>query len=148
MSEWESSPEKLEKLSLGEKEVIEEKDVGVENDVVDEKENVVLKERTNINDGIKSASEVGTFDPQARGWVKPARYDYEVYNNHVFATEQETTGEANTVTPGLPSAQWAATAERYEWLEEYGDVAPRNESLEKILFQNEFRTRLGPSITK
>lgn len=114
---------------------------------LDEKDDV-LKETTNINTEIEPPSEVAGFNPQAKGWVKPTRYDYEIYNRNAYTTGPEGAAEANRVTPGNEMGLWAANAERYEWKEEYGDVAPCNTDLEKMLFQNEFRTRLGPSILK
>lgn len=33
-----------------------------------------------------------------------------------------------------PYGDWLASAERYEWKDDYGDVAPRNEALERMLF--------------
>lgn len=57
-------------------------------------------------------------------------------------TERETTNYDTYVTPvqdpeaprGLPTGEWSASSARYEWKEEYGDVAPADEVLERILF--------------
>ncbi|EED13725.1 DEAD/DEAH box RNA helicase, putative [Talaromyces stipitatus ATCC 10500] len=38
---------------------------------------------------------------------------------------------------------WASNARKYEWKEDYGDVGPEDEELEKILFRNEFLNRVG-----
>ena len=47
-------------------------------------------------------------------------------------------GEQHANTPS-----WAANAVRYEWLEEYGDVAPRHEALEKMLFNDKSKMEKG-----
>jgi len=57
-------------------------------------------------------------------------------------TERETTNYDTYVTPvqdpegpkGLPVGEWGASSARYEWKEEYGDVAPADEVLERMLF--------------
>ncbi|PWW80799.1 DEAD-domain-containing protein [Tuber magnatum] len=56
--------------------------------------------------------------------------------------ERETTNYDTYVTPvqqsegpkGLPVGEWGASGARYEWKEEYGDVAPADEVLERMLF--------------
>lgn len=57
-------------------------------------------------------------------WIPRLAYNYETYTA--------------TRDPELPRGeafgQWAASGARYEWKEEYGDVAPRDERLEKMLF--------------
>ena len=117
---------------------VETKDDNVDN---------VLKDTTNMDDA--ASVDVG-FDPQARGWVKPVAYDYDAYNRAPPALENseaenvaQSTGE-NGATPEGP--KWASNARRYEWKEEYGDVAPRIEELEQELFHGEFRNRAGPKI--
>ena len=35
-----------------------------------------------------------------------------------------------------PSEQWASSAARYEWQDEFGDVAPKVPALEEALFGN------------
>ncbi|KAI5846516.1 P-loop containing nucleoside triphosphate hydrolase protein [Morchella snyderi] len=59
------------------------------------------------------------------GWVERKPYDYETY----------ATPDRDPEAPrGEPTGQWAASGRRYEWKEEYGDVAPRDEALELMLF--------------
>jgi ATP-dependent RNA helicase DDX3X len=87
------------------------------------------------------ADPVGGGDPDAEkntvgNWVPRQAYDYEIYTA--------------TRDPGLPrgepSGQWAASGARYEWKEEYGDVAPRDERLEKMLFGEETDEPSGAGI--
>ena len=41
------------------------------------------------------------------------------------------------------SGDWANKAAIYEWKEEYGEIGPRFEALEKQLFGNDFHVRSG-----
>ena len=54
-------------------------------------------------------------------------------------------GGWNDVPKGVPmiNKEWAATAQRYEWQDDYGDVAPPFPDLEQQLFKNDFITRRG-----
>lgn len=62
--------------------------------------------------------------PVVGDWTERQPFDYEVY-----------TAERDPEAPrGAPIGQWAASGRRYEWKEEYGDVAPRDEVLERMLF--------------
>lgn len=65
-----------------------------------------------------------TQQAAARGWTAPVAFEYQQYADTGF------TG-------------WAGNATRYEWSDEYGDVGPRNEELEKQLFQTEYISRAG-----
>lgn len=57
-------------------------------------------------------------------WNDPTPFDYE-----------------NLTKP--ESAEWAGNAARYEWKDEYGDVGPANEELERQLFEVEYRSTAG-----
>ena len=63
-------------------------------------------------------------DPRVAGWAEPTPFSYDSYQNKEFT-------------------DWAGMAARYEWSDEYGDVGPRNEELEKQLFNLEFMNRAG-----
>jgi ATP-dependent RNA helicase DDX3X len=41
------------------------------------------------------------------------------------------------------SLPWFSKAKKYEWKDEYGDVAPRDEELEAELFHNTYITSQG-----
>ncbi|OJD19505.1 hypothetical protein AJ78_00574 [Emergomyces pasteurianus Ep9510] len=69
-----------------------------------------------------------------KGWAEPQRYDYDTYN------APSKPGDDAGLTD-LP--EWASNAAKYEWKEEYGDVGPRNDELEKMLFHNEYLNRAG-----
>ena len=75
------------------------------------------------------------------GWVAPEAYNYDAYNS---ASVKEN-AEAETLHD-LPS--WGHKAARYEWLEEYGDVGPANEELEKALFRDEHQQCTGLKFSK
>lgn len=57
-------------------------------------------------------------------WSVPIAFDYEGFNAANFT-------------------EWAGNATRYEWKDEYGDVGPHNEELEKQLFQVDYISRAG-----
>jgi ATP-dependent RNA helicase DDX3X len=44
---------------------------------------------------------------------------------------------------GIMSGDWANKGALYEWKDEYGDVGPRFEALEKQLFHSEYHVRTG-----
>ena len=71
------------------------------------------------------------------GWAEPQKFDYEVYNAG-FPNKEET-----SAAEGIRNVAWAGNAEKYEWKEEYGDVGPRHEALEEMLFRNEYINRTG-----
>ncbi|PGH12646.1 hypothetical protein AJ79_04144 [Helicocarpus griseus UAMH5409] len=71
-----------------------------------------------------------------KGWVEPQRYDYGTYN-----APPPKPGDDGGFTADLP--EWASSAAKYEWKEEYGDVGPRNEELENMLFHSEHINRMG-----
>ena len=94
---------------------------------------------------------------RAQGWVKPESYDYETYNAKVTGPGDAKDGDASvdkaaaaefstgssgpTFTSEIIS--WGANAAKYEWKDDYGDVAPRIPELEKLLFGDEFHQRTG-----
>ncbi|EER24484.1 hypothetical protein D8B26_005191 [Coccidioides posadasii str. Silveira] len=70
-----------------------------------------------------------------KGWAEPQHYNYATYNASPL-TGGATSGEYEAPT-------WASTAAKYEWKDEYGDVGPRNEELEQMLFRDEYTNRAG-----
>ncbi|KAL3470948.1 P-loop containing nucleoside triphosphate hydrolase protein [Aspergillus californicus] len=89
-----------------------------------------------------------------RGWAEPEHYDYHKYN---AASSANSAAPAAPVSPGeMPTTEefrqeedlpeWAASAAKYEWNEEYGDVGPENAELEEMLFRSEFINRTGLKI--
>lgn len=66
-----------------------------------------------------------TRTPQEAGWNPPVPFTYESYITKVFT-------------------DWAGMAPRYEWTEEEkGEIGPRNEELEKELFNAELVPSAG-----
>ncbi|CAG8978345.1 hypothetical protein HYALB_00005931 [Hymenoscyphus albidus] len=98
-----------------------------------------------------------TKTPQEHGWVKKQAYDYARYTmtNKQIAegkTEAEN-GEETTPEQGYDEdggrPDWAGNAAVYEWNpEEYGDVGPRYEELERMLFGSEHHVRSGIEFQK
>lgn len=84
------------------------------------------------NDAIPKNAEAVAF-AREKGWAEPSSYDYEEYG--------KVAKDATMVDPTLP--MWAHNAQKYEWKEDYGEVGPRNEELEQMLYHGEFITRQG-----
>lgn len=73
---------------------------------------------------------------RAYGFVTPIKYDYSVYG---VKTGPDAEDEAESV----PAYNWAASAEKYEWDEEFGEVGPRVPELEDLLFKGEHMMKIG-----
>ncbi|KAF2198946.1 DEAD-domain-containing protein [Delitschia confertaspora ATCC 74209] len=73
------------------------------------------------------------------GWAPQVPYNYTENTNPAGEI-----GEAPDAA--APAAPWLADAVIYEWCDEYGEVGPRNEELERELFQAEHRMRSGGAI--
>lgn len=76
---------------------------------------------------------------QEKGWVEPSNFNYAQYNSSGGAS-----GEATDV----PDEEWAHTAVKYEWKEEYGDLGPEIPELEDQLFRSQYLTRMGIKFNK
>lgn len=74
-----------------------------------------------------------------KGWVEPEKYDYARY-----AAPEKVVGDEAPVDV----VPWASDARKYEWKEEYGDVGPSDEELEKMLFRNDLINRVGLKFDK
>lgn len=101
-----------------------------------------------LADVTNSMENVGLQDVDAAkrsrdaGWAEPQKFDYETYNAG-FPNKEET-----SAAEGNQNVAWAGNAEKYEWKEEYGDVGPRHEALEEMLFRNEYINRTGIQFEK
>lgn len=117
-------------------------------DFVDHDTGDVLKDVTNQPDRASVGPDVTSKGPKnkeasaearAKGWAEPAEYDYSKYVNPVSSAAA--TGDADMVQEDIP--EWAATAAKYEWDNDYGDVGPPNPDLEQMLFQSDLINRTG-----
>lgn len=86
-----------------------------------------MKSTDSVNQVGEAPATVGRLPvdgPRVGQWTERQAFDYEVY-----------TAPRDPEAPkGEPTGQWAASGPRYEWKEEYGDVAPADEKLERMLF--------------
>ena len=106
----------------------------------------VLANITNVTNGIADVNIKDEKDlKKARdaGWVEPMKYDYDTYNAGPTTKEER---DASESVQELPA--WAANAAKYEWSDEYGDVAPAFKALEDELFNNEHINRTGLEFSK
>lgn len=103
---------------------------------------------SNITNGVAKVNVKDESDVQRvrdAGWVEPLKYDYDTYNAGP-TTKEERDAAAAEGTQDLPA--WAANAAKYEWSDEYGDVAPAFKILEDELFNNEHINRTGLEFAK
>ncbi|MCJ1429124.1 hypothetical protein MMC29_007037 [Sticta canariensis] len=77
------------------------------------------------------------------GWAEPEKYDYDKYNASSKPREERVAFEEGKDLPA-----WAANAQKYEWSDEYGDIGPRQEQLENMLFRGEHINRTGIAFDK
>lgn len=106
----------------------------------------VMADITNIANGVADVNVKDEKDVQkARdaGWVEPLKYDYDTYNAGPTTKEERDAAEGIQELPA-----WAANAAKYEWSDEYGDVAPAFKTLEDELFNNEHINRTGLEFSK
>lgn len=74
-------------------------------------------------------------------WNSPEKFNYEAYN--ADSKEKRQAVEAVQETPA-----WASNAVKYEWSDEFGDVGPEFEELEKVLFCDENQVKVGDYFSK
>ncbi|KAA8645800.1 hypothetical protein EYZ11_011205 [Aspergillus tanneri] len=91
-----------------------------------------------ITDGQNKKAEAASA-AREKGWAEPEGYDYSMYNNIVPPIDKP----AEVPSPERQLPEWAAKAAKYEWNDEYGDIGPKNEELEEMLFRNEYINRAG-----
>lgn len=89
------------------------------------------------NDAVAKNAEAVAFARQ-KGWAEPSSYNYEEYGKQEYGKPEQ---DATVVDSTMPV--WGHNAQKYEWKEEYGDVGPRNEELEEMLYRSEFIPRQG-----
>lgn len=107
------------------------------------------EERDVLADVTNSMASTSVRDEEAAarcrelGWAEPAKYDYETYNAGQKPREEREAAEQGKDLPA-----WAANAQKYEWSDEFGDVGPRHEELENMLFNSEHINRTGIAFDK
>ena len=79
-------------------------------------------------------------------WAEPQKFDYDAYN--AGPRDAGPSGPAAGADEDANAPSWAANARRYEWSEDYGDVAPRHEALEEMLFRDENKMDKGDKMRK
>lgn len=89
--------------------------------------------------GAPASKEEAIAKAREHKWVEPQKYDYSIYN------KQGT--DAGTDTVQSLRYEWASSAGKYEWNDEYGDVGPRVPELEKELFNDDLRMKHGDNFS-
>ena len=106
-------------------------------------------ERDSLNNvtNIMAKTSLRDEDAAARvrdlGWAEPEKYDYDKYNAGSMPREERVAFEESKNLPA-----WSANAQKYEWSDEYGDIGPRHEQLENMLFRGEHINRTGIAFDK
>ena len=85
-----------------------------------------------------------------KGWVPQVQYNYEATIAPLTQREPRANDNTNpdaTSAVNLPDGEelpgWMHRAKKYEWKDDYGDLAPEIPELEKELFGSELRMRKG-----
>ena len=86
----------------------------------------------------------GSADKKNGAWVERTGFNYDIYN--AKSREEREDAEKQLYTNDVPI--WAASAKKYEWKDEFGDVAPPVPELELQLFRHEFINRQGKSMQR
>ncbi|WEW57452.1 ATP-binding RNA helicase [Emydomyces testavorans] len=100
-----------------------------------ESPNVEMRDVEDVPNPIGNMNVEAAALAREKGWAEPQRYDYAAY------TASYQPGEDPSPDSNAPA--WASTAAKYEWKDDYGDVGPRNEELEQVLFRDEYINRAG-----
>lgn len=74
------------------------------------------------------------------GWSAPEPIQYPRDN---VADSQPAPGEVTNT-----ESEWAHSAEKYEWKDEYGDVGPAITELEEQLFNKDYKPQIGDQLDK
>lgn len=77
-------------------------------------------------------------------WTEPQKFDYDAYN----AGPKDLYPSASAADPGADVPTWAANAVKYEWSDNFGDIGPAHEELEKMLFGGEEKMEKGEEFSK
>lgn len=107
---------------------------------------VALPEVAEGTEATEATEVVSRLDQEAatlardKGWTEPEKYDYSRY-----ASPTENSAAGN---PSYDATPWASDARKYEWKEEYGEVGPEDEELEKMLYRHELINRAGVKFDK
>ncbi|RPB01027.1 DEAD-domain-containing protein [Choiromyces venosus 120613-1] len=89
-------------------------------------QSTALGDKYMVGEGAQeSVPPVPVVGPRVGKWIERETTNYDTYATPI----QDLEGPK-----GVPSGEWGASGARYEWKEEYGDVAPADEGLERMLF--------------
>ena len=82
-------------------------------------------------------------------WTEPQKFDYDLYK----ADNKDRERGAAAAAPAEDDEPnddptWAANATKYEWKDEYGEVGPAHEALERQLFSKDEHAEKGSEFKK
>jgi ATP-dependent RNA helicase DDX3X len=103
-------------------------------------------------DALKVAREAGWVPPTAHNYISKApAADLNKDGGEAqpdLAPASEGQGTEDVLISRSGASTWAHDSAKYEWKEEFGDVGPRDELLERELFEGEFIQRAGAKLEK
>lgn len=105
-----------------------------------------LPEVSDAAEATEATQVVSRLDQEAanlardKGWAEPEKYDYSRYAGP--------TGDPADRSHSFDGTPWASDARKYEWKEEYGEVGPEDEELEKMLYRHDLINRAGVKFDK
>ena len=104
-----------------------------------------LADVTNKVSNVQLNNEEAMHRVKEAKWGDRQGYDYAKYT----AGPQDKTSTASiTGQPQADTPDWAANAAKYEWAEEYGDIGPAHDELERMLFGDEHKMEQGDEFSK
>ena len=107
-----------------------------------------------IYKGPPTSKEEAAAEARKHGFVVPVAYDYARYGvtdttEHPAGAVDEGTS-ADRLHPDILGSgpAWAGDAAKYEWSDDFGEIAPRVPALEAELFESEYMNRKGDDFSK
>lgn len=104
-----------------------------------------LSDVTNKVSNVQINNEAAKERVKEANWSIPQGFDYEKYN---AGPRDKTAPAPETVEPEGEASSWAANAAKYEWNDEYGDIGPEHELLQKMLFGDEHQVQQGEKFSE
>ena len=139
MSDW--TPALTEENDQHENEFVAGKPASAQNPFDTSAMTAILKRVANSSNVIPTLP-VGDNDKAGvNGWNAKSAYNYDDFADQKSAAKA---GEEVAVNDDKPA--WAASAAKYEWRDEYGDIGPRFEMLEQQLFHGADKQHAGDNM--
>ena len=104
-----------------------------------------LSDVTNKVSNVQINNDAAKERVKEANWSTPEGFDYEKYN---AGPRDKAAPASDFVQPEGEASSWAANAAKYEWKDDYGDVGPADDDLQKMLFGDEHKMEQGDNFSK